>query len=60
MARLKYLLDTHAFLWFMEGSDRLSQRARSEIEARDDDHASGSSTTLGWVTPKSERHRGGA
>jgi hypothetical protein len=24
--------DTHAFIWFMEGSERLSQAARTEIE----------------------------
>jgi PIN domain nuclease of toxin-antitoxin system len=30
---MNLLLDTHAFLWFMEGSDRLSQRARIEIES---------------------------
>ncbi|HEX3595306.1 MAG TPA: type II toxin-antitoxin system VapC family toxin [Polyangiaceae bacterium] len=30
---MNLLLDTHAFLWFMEGSERLSQRARSEIES---------------------------
>ncbi len=30
---MNLLLDTHAFLWFMEGSERLSQRARAEIEA---------------------------
>jgi PIN domain nuclease of toxin-antitoxin system len=29
------LLDTHAFLWFMEGNERISQRARGEIEAAD-------------------------
>jgi PIN domain nuclease of toxin-antitoxin system len=30
---MNLLLDTHAFLWFMKGSDRLSQRARMEIES---------------------------
>jgi PIN domain nuclease of toxin-antitoxin system len=30
---MNLLLDTHAFLWFMEGSERISQRARAEIEA---------------------------
>ena len=30
---MNLLLDTHAFLWFMEGSQKLSDRARSEIEA---------------------------
>lgn len=29
---MNILLDTHALLWFLEGSDRLSERARSEIE----------------------------
>jgi PIN domain nuclease of toxin-antitoxin system len=32
---MNLLLDTHAFLWFMEGSERISQRARTEIEAAD-------------------------
>jgi hypothetical protein len=32
---MNLLLDTHAFLWFMEGSERISQRARAEIEAAD-------------------------
>ncbi|MGI8839840.1 MAG: type II toxin-antitoxin system VapC family toxin [Caulobacteraceae bacterium] len=27
------LLDTHALIWFLEGNDRLSHRARNEIEA---------------------------
>jgi PIN domain nuclease of toxin-antitoxin system len=30
------LLDTHAFLWFMEGNPKLSERARVEIETTDD------------------------
>ena len=30
---MNLLLDTHAFLWFMEGSERISQRAREGIEA---------------------------
>jgi len=30
---MNLLLDTHAFLWFMEGSERISQRARDGIEA---------------------------
>lgn len=29
------LLDTHSFLWFIGGSDRLSSHARELIEARD-------------------------
>ena len=29
---MKVLLDTHAFLWFINGSDRLSLRARETIE----------------------------
>jgi PIN domain nuclease of toxin-antitoxin system len=29
---MKLLLDTHAFLWFIEGSPRLSMRARTMIE----------------------------
>jgi PIN domain nuclease of toxin-antitoxin system len=29
---MKLLLDTHAFLWFIEGSPRLSLRARTMIE----------------------------
>ena len=32
---MKLLLDTHTFLWFIGGSDRLSQTARSLIEDRD-------------------------
>lgn len=32
---MNLLLDTHAFLWFMEGSERTSQGARAEIEAAD-------------------------
>ena len=32
---MNLLLDTHAFLWFMEGNERISQRARAEIEAAD-------------------------
>jgi len=29
---MNLLLDTHAFLWFMEGSERISKRAREAIE----------------------------
>jgi PIN domain nuclease of toxin-antitoxin system len=29
------LLDTHAFIWFISGSDRLSRTARDLIEARE-------------------------
>lgn len=29
---MKLLLDTHAFLWFIEGSDELSKEARRQIE----------------------------
>jgi len=29
---MRFLLDTHAFLWFIEGSDRLSAHARELIE----------------------------
>ena len=32
---MNLLLDTHAFLWFMEGNERISPRARAEIEAAD-------------------------
>lgn len=28
----RVLLDTHSFIWFVEGSPRLSGKARSEIE----------------------------
>ena len=30
---MKILLDTHAFIWFLEGSDRLSEKARKNIES---------------------------
>lgn len=30
---MNLLLDTHAFLWFMEGSERISKRAREAIES---------------------------
>ena len=30
----KYLIDTHAFLWFVSGNDELSQKARLLIENR--------------------------
>ena len=29
---MRLLLDTHAFLWFVEGSSRLSNTARAHIE----------------------------
>lgn len=29
---MKLLLDTHAFLWFVQGSSRLSPRAQALIE----------------------------
>jgi PIN domain nuclease of toxin-antitoxin system len=32
---MNLLLDTHAFLWFMEGDQKLSARARAEIEGAD-------------------------
>lgn len=32
---MNLLLDTHAFLWFIEGSEMLSGRARTEIESAD-------------------------
>ncbi len=28
---MEYLLDTHAFLWFLNGSDELSQKAKNAI-----------------------------
>ncbi|HYR09547.1 MAG TPA: type II toxin-antitoxin system VapC family toxin [Longimicrobium sp.] len=31
---MRSLLDTHAFLWFISGDNRLSLRARNRIEAR--------------------------
>jgi PIN domain nuclease of toxin-antitoxin system len=31
---MRFLLDTHAFLWFVAGDKRLSVRARNRIEAR--------------------------
>ena len=31
---MNLLLDTHAFLWFIEGSDKLSERAKDLIEDR--------------------------
>ena len=37
---MNLLLDTHAFLWFMEGNERISQRARAKIEAADGVRAS--------------------
>ena len=32
---MKLLLDTHAFLWFVTGDERLSRRARRAMEAED-------------------------
>lgn len=32
---MRSLLDTHAFLWFVAGDERLSVRARNRIEAQD-------------------------
>jgi len=32
---LTYLLDTHAFLWFVSGDDRLSRKARLAAEQED-------------------------
>ena len=32
---MKFLLDTHALLWFLRGDDRLSPRAREAIESMD-------------------------
>ena len=32
---MRYLLDTHAFLWFFSGSGHLSEKAKSEIENPD-------------------------
>ncbi|MBM3322247.1 type II toxin-antitoxin system VapC family toxin [candidate division WOR-3 bacterium] len=32
---MKLLLDTHVFLWFVSGDERLSRRARRAIEASD-------------------------
>jgi len=32
---VKLLLDTHAFLWFVTGDERLSRRARRALEAED-------------------------
>ena len=31
---MKILLDTHAFIWFLEGSDRLSEKAKNAIESK--------------------------
>lgn len=30
---MSYLLDTHTFIWFLEGSDQLSSKARKAIES---------------------------
>ena len=32
---MKLLLDTHAFLWFVAGDDRLSRKARRAMESAD-------------------------
>ena len=32
---MKLLLDTHSFLWFVAGDERLSRRARHALEAED-------------------------
>jgi len=32
---MKFLLDTHAFLWFQAGDDRLSRAARERMESDD-------------------------
>lgn len=32
---MNILLDTHAFIWFLEGSDRLSDAAKQAIEAEE-------------------------
>jgi len=32
---MKFLLDTHAFLWFVAGDERLSRKARRALEADD-------------------------
>ena len=34
---MNLLLDTHAFLWFIEGNDKLSERAKGLIEDREND-----------------------
>ena len=34
---MRLLLDTHAFLWWLAGSERLSQSARSAIEDEEND-----------------------
>ncbi|MBK8255141.1 MAG: type II toxin-antitoxin system VapC family toxin [Polyangiaceae bacterium] len=34
---MRLLLDTHAFLWFVAGSSRLSTTARAAIEARENE-----------------------
>ena len=34
---MRLLLDTHAFLWWLAGSDRLSQPARLAVEDEDND-----------------------
>ncbi|MEZ4662681.1 MAG: PIN domain-containing protein [Caldilineaceae bacterium] len=33
----KYILDTHALVWYLEGSPRLGQQAKSAMEADDSD-----------------------
>ncbi|MCB9151774.1 MAG: PIN domain-containing protein [Caldilineaceae bacterium] len=33
----KYILDTHALVWYLEGSPRLGQHAKSAMEADDSD-----------------------
>lgn len=34
---MRLLLDTHAFLWFVAGDERLSRRARRALEAADNE-----------------------
>ena len=34
---MRYLLDTHTFIWFIEGDNKLSKKARNEIVDLDND-----------------------
>lgn len=43
---MRVLLDTHAFLWYMAGSDKLSDLARELIEDRDNERLL--STAVPW------------
>jgi hypothetical protein len=62
---MRVLLDTHAFLWWLDGDRRLSQRAKGDGQHYEEALEHGNQTGIDWIcggalsrgdTKRKERH----